>query len=55
MADFASSFAGCFNPCCAAANTDRVSIVLCCENKQPCCINGRSRKRCCKGKKKHKH
>ena len=50
MADFYSAFS--CNSCCAAVNTDRVSIVVCCENKQPCCINGRSRKRCCK-KRKH--
>ena len=53
MADFYSAFS--CNSCCAAANTDGLSIILCCESKQPCCIMGRSRKRCCKGKKKHKH
>lgn len=54
MAQFSSIFSAC-NPCCAAVNTDRISITICCENKQPCCNNGRSRRKCCKGKKKHKH
>lgn len=51
MADFYSAFS--CNSCCAPANTDGISIVLCCENKQPCCIDGRSRRRRCKKHKKH--
>jgi hypothetical protein len=50
MADFYSALSGCLNPCCAPANTDGISIIICCENKQPCCVKGRHR-RCCKGKK----
>jgi hypothetical protein len=46
MADFYSAFSAC-NPCCAAANTDGVSILLCCENKQcPCSKRGRCGKKC---------
>jgi hypothetical protein len=50
MADFYSAFSAC-NPCCPAANTDGVSILLCCENKQ-CGCKRKSRRhrrgRCCK-------
>jgi hypothetical protein len=57
MADFYSAFS--CGSCCALAVADgKMQLTLCCENKQPCCKNGRGKpkgcKRCC-GKKKRKH
>jgi len=56
MADFHSVFS--CGSCCALATADgKMQLTLCCENRQPCCKNGRGKpkgcKRCCGKKKKH--
>ncbi len=51
MADFYSAFS--CNSCCAAADFYGAKLIVCCESKQPCCVMGRGRKRCCKKHRKH--